>query len=76
MHNALDRAIFRFIVSSIKTEVGRNLYMNLLLCFCAAFGIRQCLLGYIEPHLYTGMLAGILWWAWLFFLEAAFEDEL
>ncbi|PNP73806.1 hypothetical protein FNYG_12856 [Fusarium nygamai] len=58
VHNALDRAIFRFIVSSIKTEVGGNAYTNPLLCFCAALGIRQRPLGYTEPHLYTGMLAG------------------
>ncbi|KAK2684833.1 hypothetical protein QWA68_016741 [Fusarium oxysporum] len=75
VHNALDRAIFRFIVSLIKTEVGGNAYTNSLLCFCAALGIRQRPLGYTEPHLYTGMLAGILWWARLFFLEAAFEDQ-
>ncbi|EXK25161.1 hypothetical protein FOMG_18164 [Fusarium oxysporum f. sp. melonis 26406] len=75
VHNALDRAIFRFIVSSIKTEVGGNAYTNPLLCFCAALGIRQRPLGYTEPHLYTGMLAGRLWWARLFFLEDAFEDE-
>jgi hypothetical protein len=32
-------------------------------------------MGYIEPHLYTGLLAGIVWWARVFFLEAAFENE-
>ncbi|KAJ0127367.1 Uncharacterized protein HZ326_29532 [Fusarium oxysporum f. sp. albedinis] len=32
-------------------------------------------MGYIEPHLYTGLLAAIVWWARLFFLEAAFENQ-
>jgi hypothetical protein len=32
-------------------------------------------MGYIELYLYTGLLAGIVWWAWVFFLEAAFENE-
>jgi hypothetical protein len=41
VHNALDRAIFRFIVSSIKTEVGGNAYTNPLLCFCAALSTIQ-----------------------------------
>ncbi|KAL9565573.1 hypothetical protein ACKAV7_009755 [Fusarium commune] len=40
-----------------------------------ALGINRHPLGYLEPYLYTGMLAGILWWAWLFFLEAVFENQ-
>ncbi|KAH6974711.1 hypothetical protein EDB80DRAFT_516583, partial [Ilyonectria destructans] len=60
---ALDRAVFLFIVASIKQQVGGNVYTSPLLCFCAAMGIRQRPLGYNEPHLYTGMLAAILWWA-------------
>ncbi|KAK4205879.1 hypothetical protein QBC37DRAFT_463941 [Rhypophila decipiens] len=52
LDGALDRAVFHFLVASIKTHVGGN------------------------PHLYTGMLAGILWWARLFFFEAVFENEL
>ncbi|PCD20051.1 hypothetical protein AU210_015935 [Fusarium oxysporum f. sp. radicis-cucumerinum] len=60
-HGALDRALFRFIAASIKTHVGGNVYMNPLLCFCAALGVRKRPLGYTEPHLYTGMLAAVLW---------------
>ncbi|KAL7758415.1 hypothetical protein ACKLNR_010842 [Fusarium oxysporum f. sp. zingiberi] len=75
LQDALDRAVFRFIVASIKTHVGGNTYMNSLLCFCAALGIKPRPMGYIEPHLYTGLLAAIVWWARLFFLEAAFENQ-
>ncbi|OBS16938.1 hypothetical protein FPOA_12490 [Fusarium poae] len=49
--DALDRAVFRFIVASIKTHVGGNTYTNSLLCFCAALGIKSRPMGYIEPHL-------------------------
>ncbi|PCD21222.1 hypothetical protein FGRA07_11749 [Fusarium graminearum] len=38
-------------------------------------GIKPRPMGYTEPHLYTGLLAGIVWWARVFFLEAAFENE-
>lgn len=72
---ALDRAIYRFLVSSIKQNVGGNAYVNPLLCFCAALGIRKQPLGYAEPQLYTGMLAAVLWWARLVLLEAAFEGQ-
>ncbi|GKU14234.1 unnamed protein product, partial [Fusarium langsethiae] len=75
LQDPLDQAVFRFIVASIKTRVGGNAYTNSLLCFCAALGINRYPLGYLEPHLYTGMLAGILWWARLFFLEAIFENQ-
>ncbi|KAI3571189.1 hypothetical protein IWW34DRAFT_296081 [Fusarium oxysporum f. sp. albedinis] len=75
LQDALDRAVFRFIVASIKTHVGGNTYTNSLLCFCAALGIKPRPMGYIEPHLYTGLLAAIVWWARLFFLEAAFENQ-
>ncbi|EYB28035.1 hypothetical protein FG05_30289 [Fusarium graminearum] len=71
----LDRAVFQFIVASIQTHVGGNTYANSLLCFCAALGIKPRPMGYTEPHLYTGLLAGIVWWARVFFLEAAFENE-
>ncbi|KAJ0360120.1 hypothetical protein COL26b_014168 [Colletotrichum chrysophilum] len=74
-NDTLDRAVFLFMVASIKTQVGGHIYSNSLLCFCAALGIRSRPLGYTEPHLYTGMLAAILWWSRLFFLEAAFEDQ-
>ncbi|KAI3572913.1 hypothetical protein IWW34DRAFT_837925 [Fusarium oxysporum f. sp. albedinis] len=75
LQDALDRAVFRFIVASIKTHVGGNVYMNSLLCFCAALGIKPRPMGYIEPHLYTGLLAAMVWWARLFFLEAVFENQ-
>ncbi|KAF7532207.1 hypothetical protein G7Z17_g13664 [Cylindrodendrum hubeiense] len=72
---SLDRAVFLFIVASIKQQVGGNVYTSPLLCFCAAMGIRQRPLGYNEPHLYTGMLAAVLWWARVFFIESVFESE-
>jgi hypothetical protein len=75
LDGALDRAVFNFIVASIKTHVGGNTYTNSLLCFCAALGIKQRPMGYIEPHLYTGLLAAIVWWARLFFLEVVFENQ-
>ncbi|KAF3761218.1 hypothetical protein M406DRAFT_75957 [Cryphonectria parasitica EP155] len=49
---ALDRAVFLFVIASIKQHVGGRIYANPLLCF------------------------SILWWAWLFFLEASFEIQL
>jgi hypothetical protein len=75
LQDALDRAVFRFIVASIKTHVGGNVYTNSLLCFCAALGIKPRPMGYTEPHLYTGLLAAMVWWARLFFLEAVFENQ-
>ncbi|KJZ69994.1 hypothetical protein HIM_10605 [Hirsutella minnesotensis 3608] len=72
---ALDWAVYRFLVSSIKQNVGGNVYTSPLLCFCAALGIKKHPLGYAEPQLYTGMLAAIMWWARLVFLEAGFEDS-
>ncbi len=72
---ALDRAVFRFIVASIKVRVGGNMYGNGLLSFCAAIGIRLHPLGYTEAYLYTGMLAALLWISRLFFLEAGFEGQ-
>jgi superfamily II DNA or RNA helicase len=72
---ALGRAIFLFMVQSIKQQVGGKVYANPLLCFCAALGITKRPLGYTEPHLYTGMLAGVLWWARLLLLEAVFEGQ-
>ncbi|KAM7209947.1 hypothetical protein V8F06_014670, partial [Rhypophila decipiens] len=59
-HSALDQAVLRFIISSIKIHKGGNIYTNPLSCFCAALGIRQQPLGYTEPHLYTGMLAAVM----------------
>lgn len=74
-YGALDRAVFLFIVASIKVHVGGNVYTNSLLSFCAALGVQQRPLGYTEPHLYTGMLAAVLWWGRLFFLESVFENQ-
>lgn len=67
----LDRAVFLFMVASIKQNIGGKVYASPLLCFCAALGITARPLGYTEPHLYTGLLAGVLWWSRLFFLEAS-----
>ncbi|KAK7230149.1 hypothetical protein V2G26_002319 [Clonostachys chloroleuca] len=75
LYSALDRAVFLFISASVKVHVGGNVYINALLSFCAALGIRQRPLGYTEPHLYTGMLAAVLWWGRLFFLESIFENQ-
>ena len=71
----LDGAVFGFLISSIKQNVGGDVYASPLLCFCAALGIRGQPLGFTEPQLYTGLLAGIMWWARLVFLEAAFVDQ-
>jgi hypothetical protein len=60
LDGALDRAVFNFIVASIKTHVSGNIYTNSLLYFYTALGINRHPLGYLELHLYTGMLAGIL----------------
>lgn len=72
---ALDRTVFQFFLTSIRQYIGGNLYLNPLLCFCAALGIRTDPLGYYEPHLYTTKLAAILWLVRLFFLESEFIDE-
>lgn len=56
----LDQAVFRLIVASVKQEVGGAIYESPLMCFLAAAGIRKAPLGYIEPYLYTGLLAGVL----------------
>lgn len=72
---ALDRAVFVFLVQSVKHHVGGNAYDNPLLAFCAALGITKRQLGYTEPHLYTGLLAGVLWWSRLLLLEATFEGQ-
>lgn len=69
--SALDQAVFKFIVASIKVRVGGDMYNN---SFCAATAIRIHPLGYTEAYLYTGVLAALLWLARLFFLEASFED--
>ena len=72
---ALDRAVFLFLVRSIKQHVGGNAYANPLLCFCAALGVTKRPLGYTEPHLYTGMLAAVMWLARLLLLETVFEGQ-
>ncbi|KAH8662637.1 hypothetical protein BGZ61DRAFT_462911 [Ilyonectria robusta] len=71
---ALDQAVFRFMIASIKVRVGGDMYSNAMLCFCAATGIRRHPLGYTEAYLFTGVLAALSWLARLFFLEAGFED--
>lgn len=71
----LDRTVFLFFVASLKQHVGGRVYASPLLCFCAALGIRSVPIGYAEPYLYTGLLAAVLWWSRLFFLEAGFEAQ-
>ncbi len=71
----LDRAVFLFLVHSIKQQVSGNAYASPLLCFCAALGITEQPLGYTEPHLYTGMLAAVLWWSRVMLLESVFEGQ-
>lgn len=39
MHSTLNRAVFLFIVASIKVHVGGNIYINSLLSFCAILGV-------------------------------------
>ena len=39
LHSALNRAVFLFIVASIKAHVGGNIYTNSLLCFYAVLGV-------------------------------------
>lgn len=72
---ALDRSVFLYLVRSVKQHIGGNAYGNPLLSFCAALGVVKRPLGYSEPHLYTGMLAGMLWWARLLLLESTFEGQ-
>lgn len=71
----LDRAMFDFLVASIKQQIGGNPYDSPLLCFCAALGITERPLGFTEPQLYTGMLAGLIWWMRIIFLESTFKEE-
>lgn len=73
--SALDRAVYMFLVASIQQQVGGDIYESPLLSFCAALGITAQPLGFTQPHLYTGLLAAILWWVRLFFLEAQFEGQ-
>ncbi|KAK4205950.1 hypothetical protein QBC37DRAFT_462707, partial [Rhypophila decipiens] len=71
----LDRAVFVFVLSSIKQRIGGSMYSSPLLSFCAALGIVKRPLGYQDPYMYTQPLAGIMWWARLFMLEATFEGQ-
>ncbi|CAK7207842.1 hypothetical protein SEUCBS139899_010657 [Sporothrix eucalyptigena] len=72
--DTLDTLCIAFVVSCIKDEVGGDVYANVLLCFCAALGVQAEPVGYRMAHLYTPLLAGILWWCRVFFLEDAFAD--
>jgi hypothetical protein len=71
----LDRAVFLFMIASIKVRVGGNIYSNALLCFCAAMGIHRNPAGYESATHYTGIMAGLHWLSQLFFLEHIFENE-
>ena len=73
--DSLDRAIFVFMIASVKVRVGGRMYNNGLLCFCAAMGIRRQPLGYEEAIKYTAVMAALHWLARLFFLEHEFESE-
>jgi hypothetical protein len=64
------------MVASIKVSVGGDLYKNSLLCFCAALGIRKHPLGFLPAHVYTGLLAALVYILRLFFLEHCFEDTM
>ncbi|MBE3098262.1 MAG: DEAD/DEAH box helicase, partial [Planctomycetes bacterium] len=71
----LDQAVLQLLASSVRQELGGNVYESPLLCFTAAAGIRKTPLGYAEPHLYTGLLAGVLWWSRAVFLEVCFASQ-
>ena len=55
----LDRAVFQFLVASIRVRVGGDMYSNALLYFCAAMGIRRAPTGFTCATLYTGILAAL-----------------
>ena len=71
----LDEAVFRLLVSSVRQEVGGHVYESPLMCFLAAAGVRMRPLGFAEPHIYTGILAAVLWWMRVVFLESCFEGQ-
>lgn len=71
----LDQAVFQLLASSVRQELGGNVYESPLLCFLAAGGIQKTPLRYAEPHLYTGLLAGVLWWSRAVFLEVCFASQ-
>lgn len=73
-YSALDQIMFRFMIASIKTKVGGDMYANGLLCFLAPTATRSGGDGFRATGQFTGTLADMLWIMRLFFLENCFQD--
>jgi hypothetical protein len=58
--DALDQAVCRFCISSIKQKLGRKQYVNPLLHFTAVLGIKEDG-NWVPAHSHTRFLAGFLW---------------
>ncbi|KAL9560703.1 hypothetical protein ACKAV7_015194 [Fusarium commune] len=72
---ALDQAVCRFCISSIKQKLGRKQYHNPLLHFTAVLGIKEDG-NWVPAHSHTRFLAGFLWCGRVLMLEHFFEDDL
>jgi hypothetical protein len=72
--DALDRAVCRFCISSIKQKLGRKHYRNPLLHFTAVLGIKEDG-NWVPAHSHTRFLAGFLWCGRVLMLEHFFEDD-
>ncbi|KAH6982547.1 hypothetical protein EDB80DRAFT_656946 [Ilyonectria destructans] len=71
---ALDKAVFRFCIGSIKQKLGRKQYHSPLLHFTAVLGITED--GkWIAAHSHTRFLAGFLWCGRVLMLEHFFEED-
>ncbi|KAH7231637.1 uncharacterized protein BKA55DRAFT_680099 [Fusarium redolens] len=71
---ALDQAVCRFCISSIKQKLGRKQYHNPLLHFTAVLGIKEDG-NWVPAHSHTRFLAGFLWCGRVLMLEHFFEDD-
>ncbi|KAJ0124103.1 Uncharacterized protein HZ326_31482, partial [Fusarium oxysporum f. sp. albedinis] len=71
---ALDQAVCRFCISSIKQKLGRKQYRNPLLHFTAVLGIKEDG-NWVPAHSHTRFLAGFLWCGRVLMLEHFFEDD-
>ncbi|KLP12887.1 Uncharacterized protein LW94_14400 [Fusarium fujikuroi] len=71
---ALDQAVCRFCISSIKQKLGRKQYYNPLLHFTAVLGIKEDG-NWVPAHSHTRFLAGFLWCGRVLMLEHFFEDD-
>jgi hypothetical protein len=71
---ALDQAVCRFCISSIKQKLGRKQYRNPLLHFTAVLGIKDDG-NWVPAHSHTRFLAGFLWCGRVLMLEHFFEDD-